>query len=326
MAEDLRICVTGLSRAGKTAFITALADALRHAQRAPQNFPAWPAVAQGRWRGAKVRPPGGALSALEAFPFEANRRALTAVPPAWPHGTEAVRALTLECAFVPEPGLLGDAWRWTNRHLGRRIGDDTAQITITLVDYPGEWALDLPLREMDFAAWSETTLARIAQEPRAAIAGPFLDALAALDPFAPHDERLARRAQRAYLALLERCRDELRLSFLQPGLFLRPEKIGGREALLANDAFLFTPLPLPPGATARDAPKGSTWRSFTDRFDAYRRDQVEAFFTSLAGPCACTSRPNLWRRCRRASAGMIRTSPPWWTGWRRASRGRACSG
>ena len=33
-----------------------------------------------------------------------------------------------------------------------------ASLTVRIVDYPGEWLLDLPLLEQSYAEWSATTL------------------------------------------------------------------------------------------------------------------------------------------------------------------------
>ena len=278
MARDLRICVTGLSRAGKTAFITALVHALCTAPRVPQSFPGWSAARQGRLVHAKPVPPRGAVQAIEAFPYEANLAAFRAEAPHWPAPTNSVRAITLELTLDSPPGL---ALRSLDRLLGRASAPQRETRRVTILDYPGEWALDLPLLDQDFAGWSAATLAAMGQPPRAALAGPALSAINALDPAAPYSDEAARAAHAAFLEFLETARGQGRLSLLQPGLFLRPEKVGGRAAILAQEDFRFFPLP---PAVARRPPAGSFAAVLGRRFDAYRRDHVRGFFDSLRGP------------------------------------------
>ena len=39
-----------------------------------------------------------------------------------------------------------------------RIGGSPATLSIKIVDYPGEWLLDLPLLSQSYAEWSRATL------------------------------------------------------------------------------------------------------------------------------------------------------------------------
>lgn len=277
MARDLRLCVTGLSRAGKTAFITALVHALCIAPRVPQAFPAWGAARTGRLVHARPVPPQGAVQAIEAFPYEANLAALRAESPHWPEATNSVRAITLELTLERAPGLALGA---LDRVLRRAGAKQREKRRVTILDYPGEWALDLPMLDQDFAAWSQATLAAMARPPRAALAGPALAAINATNPAQPYSDEAARAAHLAFLEFLEAARTQGRLALLQPGLFLRPEKVGGRAAILAQEDFRFFPLP----ASAKRPPAGSFGAVLARRYNAYRRDHVRGFFDSLRGP------------------------------------------
>ncbi|WP_191083808.1 YcjX family protein [Roseococcus microcysteis] len=277
MARDLRLCVTGLSRAGKTAFITALVHALCIAPRVPQAFPAWGAARTGRLVHARPVPPQGAVQAIEAFPYEANLAALRAESPHWPEATNSVRAITLELTLERPPGLALGA---LDRVLRRAGAKQREKRRVTILDYPGEWALDLPMLDQDFAAWSQATLAAMARPPRAALAGPALAAINAINPGQPYSDEAARAAHQAFVEFLEAARTQGRLALLQPGLFLRPEKVGGRAAILAQEDFRFFPLP----ASAKRPPAGSFAAVLARRYDAYRRDHVRGFFDSLRGP------------------------------------------
>ncbi|MBV9813086.1 MAG: YcjX family protein, partial [Acetobacteraceae bacterium] len=125
------------------------------------------------------------------------------------------------------------------------------RLRLELLDYPGEWLLDIPMLGLDFAAWSRATLARL-DHPLADGFGAFV---AGLPAAAPADEGLARTGHELFRALLLRLRDEARLPFLQPGRFLMPPP-GPEPPWMA-----FFPLPDAGG------PLGDLLRR---RYDAYR--------------------------------------------------------
>jgi predicted YcjX-like family ATPase len=191
-----------LARAGKTAFITSLAANLLAAGAGLPTLPALSARLAGRRVGVRVAPSGA--SALPRFDEAAHLRALAADPPAWPARTGAVSLLALELT-IPRAGLASA--------LPPRV------LRLELLDYPGEWLLDLPLLTTEFATWSEATLRRL--EGRAA-AQPFLQFAAGLPATAPADDTLAATGHRLYREALHRLRDEDGLALLQPGRFLMP--------------------------------------------------------------------------------------------------------
>ena len=198
----MRIGVTGLARAGKTAFITSLAANLLAAGGGLPTLPALSARLAGRRLGVRLAPAGA--SSLPRFDEAAHLRALAANPPEWPARTGAVSLLALDVT-VPRAGFASALPPRTLR--------------LELLDYPGEWLLDLPLLAMDFAAWSESVLQRLDGQE---IARPFMQFAAGLPAGAPDDEALALAGHRLYRALLHRLRDEEALALLQPGRFLMP--------------------------------------------------------------------------------------------------------
>ena len=88
-----------------------------------------------------------------------------------------------------------------------------------LLDYPGEWLLDLPLLRLPFDGWSEAALRRLDGRAEAA---EFLAFAAGVPAGAAADEALAAAGHRLYRAALHRMRDEKGLALLQPGRFLMP--------------------------------------------------------------------------------------------------------
>ncbi|WP_212525518.1 YcjX family protein [Actibacterium sp. MT2.3-13A] len=239
----IRLGVTGLARSGKTVFITSLVANLLDRGRMPQLQ----AAAGGAIRSAYLQPQPD--NTVPRFDYEAHLDALTGDHPHWPESTRAVSELRLSLKVQPT-GLLGAV-----------SGPRTVHLDI--VDYPGEWLLDLGLMDKSFAEWSAETLKRIRPRPAAAA---FLAAAAAADPDAPLNEPAAKALAAAYTDYLMQAR---KAGFYDctPGRFLLPGDLAGSPALT------FAPLPRP----ERPA-RGGLWREMERRFDAYKREVVKPFF------------------------------------------------
>ncbi|WP_101065664.1 YcjX family GTP-binding protein [Roseovarius salinarum] len=239
----IRLGVTGLARSGKTVFITSLVANLMDRGR----MPAFQAAAQGRIVAAFLQPQPDVT--VPRFDYEGHVGALTAAEPHWPESTRAVSELRLSLRVQPE-GLLGGL-----------AGPRTVHLDI--VDYPGEWLLDLAMMERSYAEWSETVLARIAGRPQAAA---FVAQARAADGTAPLDEPVAQQLARGFTDYLHAARDA-GYSDCTPGRFLLPGDLAGSPVLT------FAPLPRPEAA-----PRGSLWREMDRRFEAYKREVVKPFF------------------------------------------------
>ena len=239
----IRLGVTGLSRAGKTVFITSLVANLMDRGRMPQLR----AAAEGRILAAWLQPQPD--DAVARFAFEEHLAALTAPEPSWPEGTRRVSQLRLSLRLAPS-GILGGFSGPRTLHLD-------------IIDYPGEWLLDLGLLDKDFREWSTTALAKARTRPGSE---EFLARLDALDLAAPLDEVALKGLAQAYAAHLQAARDA-GFSDCTPGRFLLPGDLEGSPALT------FAPLPPLP-----DAPRRSLWSECERRFEAYRRLVVKPFF------------------------------------------------
>lgn len=242
--RHLRLAVTGLRRSGKTVLTTALVHHLLDGT----GLPFVSAVHEGRYLGAKLLPVPDQL----AFPYRRFHADLAADPPRWPEPTERLSILRLELRF-----------RTTNMLL--RQVQPIQRLVVEIIDYPGEWLLDLPLLEIGFEAFSKDALARAERPPRAALARPWLEMLATVDQAGPPDRALAQRLADAYRRYLERCRDELGFTHVQPGRFLDADA-ASREPL----AFC----PLPPAPTR----PGGLRALMAERYERYREDIVRAFY------------------------------------------------
>lgn len=211
--RHLRLAVTGLSRSGKTAFITSFVNQLLMVNSGAR-LPMFSAVRDGRLLGAK-RVPQRHLG-ISRFAYDEGVAALYGTPPAWPAPTRGVSEMRLALRYRSRDAL----WR----HI-----KDTGTLYLEIVDYPGEWLLDLPMLEQDYLSWSRQ-MNGLLQGERAEWAAPWLTKCAALDPLAPADERALADIARAYTDYLLCCKRQ-GLHFIQPGRFVLPGDMAGAPAL-----------------------------------------------------------------------------------------------
>jgi predicted YcjX-like family ATPase len=202
MRRTVRIGVTGLARAGKTAFLTSVAANLLALGAGLPSLPALSDRLGGR--AVRVAVAASGAEALPRFDYAAHLAALDADPPAWPARTGAVSLLALDIDIA-------------RAGLGAALPPQ--MLRMELLDYPGEWLLDLPLLGQDFALWSAAALRRLEPYPAAA---RFLGFVGGLPANAVADDALARAGHVLYRDLLGRLRDETGLALLQPGRFLMP--------------------------------------------------------------------------------------------------------
>ncbi|RAI42966.1 YcjX family protein [Rhodoplanes roseus] len=240
----IRIGVTGLSRAGKTVFITALVHGLARGGR----FPVFTPLADDTILRAYLAPQPD--DAVPRFDYESHVRALVG-DRVWPDSTRQISELRV---VIEHKGKDGQA----------------RTLTLDIVDYPGEWLLDLPLLDKTYEQWAKESLALSRAGPRAMLAASWHAYNATLDPNAPADEQVAITAAQLYTDYLRSCREERwALSLLPPGRFLLPGDLAGSPALT------FAPLALPAEAAP---PEGSLWAMMKRRFDAYKDIVIRPFF------------------------------------------------
>jgi predicted YcjX-like family ATPase len=240
----VRLGVTGLSRAGKTVFITALVHGFLRGGR----FPVFESLASGRIARARLSPQPD--DAVPRFAYEAHIRTLIDER-RWPNSTVDISELRLVIEYQRENGA-------------------SRTLTLDLVDYPGEWLLDLPLLNKSYEQWSTESLALSRKGPRAKLAAAWHADLVALDPLAPENESATLKAAKLFTDYLRACRDErFAMSLLPPGRFLMPGNLAGSPALT------FAPLDVPQDFSA---PDGSMWTMMRRRYDAYKDVVVRPFF------------------------------------------------
>ncbi len=243
--RHLRVAVTGLSRSGKTVFITSLVHHLLDGS----GLPFVEAVHDGRYLGARLigehRP--------DQFPYRRFHADLSAQPPRWPQATNRLTTLQLELAY-------------RTRSLVLRQVAPIQHLTLEIIDYPGEWLLDLPLLEENFAQFSADAIALAEQPVRRPAAAAWLAELAAFDPDAPEDEAAIAALADHFRRYLLQCQHELGLSRVQPGRFTNPGDLEG--------SVLLRFCPLPPGELSR----GTNRARMAERYERYREEVVRRFY------------------------------------------------
>ena len=239
----IRLGVTGLARSGKTVFITSLVANLMDRGRMPGLL----AQSEGRVLSAYLQPQPD--DTLPRFEYESHLGDLTAREPHWPDSTRSISELRLSLKVRPA-GLLSGIQGPRTIHLD-------------IVDYPGEWLLDLGLLEKSYSQWSEETLNRIENRDGAQ---PYLDMARAEDASAPLEETRAQKLAASFTAYLTAAR-QAGFSDCTPGRFLLPGDLAGSPVL--------TFAPLPPLASP---PRKSLAREMERRFEAYKSQVVKPFF------------------------------------------------
>lgn len=246
--QQVRVGVTGLSRAGKTTFLTSLINQLENhqrgllARRAP--FDRLEAV---RWQRHGVD---------RAFDYLDALQSLTGEPAQWPESTRDLSQVVIDLRFR-QTGL-------------RSRVQSSRSLRIEILDYPGEWLLDLPLLELDYGQWCEQMREWLNEEPRLSLAGALRAELESIDPQAPVDIEWLTRLTASWTDFLQRSRNEASLSRNQPGRFLLP------GSGIAADMLLF--IPLLNANRHTEAAIGSWWAHCQERFTYYRDYVVKGFY------------------------------------------------
>jgi predicted YcjX-like family ATPase len=240
----VRLGVTGLSRAGKTVFITALIHGLTRGGR----FPVFEAMNSGRIARAGLAPQPD--DAVPRFDYENHLRTLVEER-RWPNSTVDISELRLVVEYQ------------------RQNGADRT-LTLDIVDYPGEWLLDLPLLNKSYEQWASESLMLSRDTPRAHLAAEWHMLLSTLDPQGREDEQATRVSAKLFTDYLRACRDErFAMSLLPPGRFLMPGN------LATSPALTFAPLDVPADGVA---PEGSLWAMMARRYEAYKDVVVRPLF------------------------------------------------
>lgn len=246
---SVRLGVTGLSRAGKTVFISALVHNLIHGGKLPLF------EAQKSRRIARAALEEQPDDAVPRFQYEDHVAALVE-DRVWPDSTRAISELRLTIDYES-----ASAW-------GRMFS--SGRLAVDIVDYPGEWLLDLPLLGKSYRQFSNEAFELTTLPVREELSAEWRSLASTVDAAGAADEAMARRLAEAFAGYLKACKqDERALSTLPPGRFLMPGDLDGSPALT------FAPLP---DLAAEHGRPGSMQAMMERRYEAYKTHVVKPFF------------------------------------------------
>ena len=241
--KTIKVAVTGLSRSGKTVFLTSLINQLIANDKLPYLN-----EKLGRPFVARLLPPD---SVYVRFDYYSKIKAFRLKEPKWPKATKSVSKTTLQLEFKSEYAFLKNQI-----------------INLELIDYPGEWLLDLSMLELDFASWSKSmlSLAKVAKRKR--YAQEWLQYMQSVDLYGlPADEQTEEILHDHYSEYLKSLHYR-GYSFVQPGRFLEPGD-------MQDDPLLcFCPLPAPVGTCHSD----SIYARFEKRYEQYIQEVVKRLY------------------------------------------------
>jgi len=250
VTPSLRLGVTGLSRAGKTVFITALVHALT-------NMNASPMLPLGHLEGFRAFLEPQPDDDVPRFAYEQHLAMLQDDVPSWPESTRHISQLRLTL-------------EWEASDLLRRAAGLSRRLHVDIVDYPGEWLLDLGLLNQSYQDWSRLmneTEARRPSDKRTEAWLAFIHERT-LDEAA--DERVAIQGAKLFTDHLASIKDHKRFArFISPGRFLLPGELDGSPLLT------FFPLVASPDGPIRPGTLGAL---LSRRFESYKSQVVRPFF------------------------------------------------
>ncbi len=151
--KTIKVAVTGLSQSGKTVFLTSLINQLIANDKLP-----FLNEKLGRSFVARLLPPD---SVYMRFDYYSKLSEFRKKNPIWPKSTKAVTKTTIQLEFKSNYAFL-----------------ESQIINLELVDYPGEWLLDLMMLDLSFEEWSNHMIDLAKEKKRVKFSKEWLEAIA----------------------------------------------------------------------------------------------------------------------------------------------------
>ena len=216
--RHIRLAVTGLSGAGKTAFITGLIHQLLACSnvQSHSNLPLWHVSREKRLFGIeRVQQPD---FSIPSFDYKGAMSSLTSSAPNWPQSTRNISELRLAIHFQPKSGVRGKLF-------------ERSTLMVDIVDYPGEWLLDLPLLKMSFVEWCLAQQQRLKILQQSNEYKDFEDKLRNLSMINKADLSVIEELARQYQTILNDMVHQHGFYLAQPGRMLLPGDLEGSPLL-----------------------------------------------------------------------------------------------
>jgi uncharacterized protein len=211
--RHLRLGVTGLSGSGKTAFITSFVHQLTQGDHST-HLPFFDVIREQRYLGGRLTQ---SLLDVPRFPLEQNLQVLQQTTPIWPPSTQGWSLLSMALRYKAATGL--------RSHL-----QSHSELALDIIDYPGEWLLDLPLLEMSYNQWCQFSWQLFNQPHRQQVARQFALQLQQADMQDASPLALQNLTD-AYKTLLAQFHQTPGAYLNQPGRMLVPGTLAGAPML-----------------------------------------------------------------------------------------------
>ena len=245
----LRLGVTGLSGAGKTVFITSLIENLLYSGR----LPVFEVAREGRLLNTRLAEQPD--SKIARFEFEKHIDRLVNQK-LWPQSTRSLSQLRLKLEFLTRSQSFS--------------GSKQKKLSIDIIDYPGEWLLDLPLLDKNYREFSAQSIARANSPEHKAHAKAWLGAIRSVNFLNEANERDIEVLAESFKSYLRSAKNSGNMiSALPPGRFLIPGGFEGAPVLS------FSPLP---DLGIAEFPDNSIAKIMEQRYEAYKNLVIKPFF------------------------------------------------
>ncbi len=257
--DHLRLAVTGLSRSGKTAFITSLVDQLLHIDKTDNpHLRLFAPVKNGQILSVK-RVEQGDLT-LSRFEYDKNRDCLESEPAKWPASTRGMSEIRLAIHYQRQDGLF-------------RYIKEKNTLYLDIFDYPGEWLLDLPMLSQSFKGWSKNQQI-FHKGVRQELAQQWLNKVKQLDLMKKADEEKIANLSEEYTAYLLACKEQ-GMQYIQPGRFVLPSESQGAPVF---QFFPLLDLSEEQWEQLEKSDKSSIYHTLKKRYKFYQKKIIKPFY------------------------------------------------
>ncbi len=251
--EEIRLGVTGLSRGGKSAFITSLVNLVSKFgdSEVSPYLSRFKAYTRGDIiYGGIARPRDLSIG---SFPYNEAISSLYGEPAVWPKATDNVSEIRLALK------VKNKSWYSSKPY----------DLYLDIWDYPGEWLMDLMLLEKNYEEFSNTVKEHLNRIGTVASAKNWIEAVNQLDPDAPLNEIALSKAVSLYKEWLINCKQQ-GFAFIVPGRFVLPGNLLGAPILE------FIPWL---GKEVQNPNSNNTlYAELRARYEAYRKQVVQKFY------------------------------------------------
>ncbi|MGB0894866.1 MAG: YcjX family protein [Parashewanella sp.] len=261
--KHIRLAVTGLSGAGKTAFITGLVNQLLKSgyPNKGANLPLWQLSREQRLLGVEreLQPD----LAIPSFNYQSAMHSLTQSPSRWPESTRNISQIRLAIHYQPESGIIS---KFT----------DKAKLLVDIIDYPGEWLLDLPLLDLSFSQWCLQQQKRMSILKNSPLFTEFEQQAGQIKLVDEVDARGIEKAAKLYHQLLNDLVDNQGFYLAQPGRMILPGELEGSPLLTWFPIMGVSESEL--ADLEKSATKNSNFAVLKTRYQAYVSNVVKPFY------------------------------------------------